>query len=119
MKAPLNFWTFPLLFLLVNGCGKGSMPSQSAAIAVQQDAFEYIEAHSGRSGLAAELPPSIVKLKPIRAKSYGDGLLIIFRQRFVEDYGFYYCAATNQPPAGISNYCQKISPGLFQYYNPG
>lgn len=95
------------------------MPSESVAVAIRKDAVHYIEWSSTNNVSEPKLPASIARLKPIRVKDYGGGLLLVFRERFVEEYGYYYCADTNQPPASISNYCERVSPGLFRYYNPG
>jgi hypothetical protein len=95
------------------------MPSESVAVAILKDALQCIESNSTNNAAAPKLPDPIAKLKPIRVKDYDGGLLLVFRERFVEEYGYYYCAETNQPPAAISNYCRKLSAGVFRYYNPG
>ena len=108
-----------ILLLLATGCGKGRMPRESVAVGVRKDAVQYIESYSTNKASGLKLPASISRLKPIRVKNYDGGLLLVFRENFVEEYGYYYCADTNQPPAEISDFCERISPGLFRYYNPG
>jgi hypothetical protein len=95
------------------------MPSESVAVGVRTDAVHYIESYSTNTAFEQKLPLSVSRLKPIRVKDYDGGLLLVFRQRFVEEYGYYYCAETNRPPTEISEFCERISPGVFRYYNPG
>src|SRR5687767_1475608 len=76
-----------LLLLLATGCGKGRMPSESVAVSIRKDAVRWIESHSTNKASELKLPASVSRLKPIRVETYDGGLLLVFRQRFVEDYG--------------------------------
>ena len=108
-----------LLLSAVGFAGRGRMPSESVAVGVRKDALQYIESYSTNNAAEAKIPASISGLKPIRVEHYNGGLLLVLRERFVEEYGYYFCADTNLPPADISTFCDRVSPGLFRYYNPG
>jgi hypothetical protein len=107
-----------LLFLA--GCGgQGKMPIDSAAAAVRRDALLYVKSVAAISGSSVKLPDSVERLRPLSSQTYSNGLLVIFQRRYVEEYGFYYCDDTAEPPEDIAAFCKKLSPGFYRYYNPG
>ena len=115
MVAIVIIASFVIMILIT----EGSMPSESSAISIKEEALLWMQKCEADTKECSRLPNSIVKINPLYHKASSSGALLVFKKRFVNDYGYYYSSPGAVVPEGIRAFCREASPGIYRYYNPG
>jgi hypothetical protein len=94
---------------------KGVIPEDSQAIAIHDDAMAFWGRAQQASDHKLELPESIRQFDPLSYKLREHGIVIVFGQAFIDEYGFYYTTVDGE---GIQWASEIIAPGVYRYYEP-
>ncbi len=95
---------------------EGKIPSEEKIISIQTRVLEFYSDSKNEHAI----PDSVKKLNPLWTDVDDNGVLIIFMQKFVEDYGYYFCKKGLLPSKNRKIWCKtKIKEGIYYYYNPG
>lgn len=109
-----------LYFILFSGYSMarmhGHLPSDPSVIAAYDDVIIFLNSVTQSPNDKHELPESIQKLNPIFYKVDGQGVIIVFAQKYVENYGFYFTTPTG---SAIAFCTEQLAPGIYRYYDPG
>ena len=95
------------------------MPSEQDGILIRNDVLSYSVGKEGFVRNFDELPKVISDLRPLYMQIDGEGVLVVFRNVFVEDYGYYYVKDGVELSDENLIFKSKISDGVYKYFNPG
>lgn len=115
------FCLIMLFVIAVNLMTEGSMPAEAEAIAVRDEMLRYMQewdvlpAEEG----ASPLPETVQKLSPLGSVRMDHGVILVFRRRYVERFGYLYLREGEQIPNEMAIYCREVAPGVYYYHDPG
>ena len=93
---------------------EGDLPSEETALAIRKDVIAFSRSNSEK--LITD------HFNCLSSRKYPDGVTLIFRRKYSEDYGYYFAypeSLANTLPKDILPYTKKITEDLYFYYNPG
>jgi hypothetical protein len=93
----------------------GKMPAEADAIAIRQDAVDFMIQQREQPVTKGTLPESITILSSLRYEIGDSGIFIIFKDSYMSDYGYYYPVEDRPPTAHFERPVWKVAPGVYRY----
>jgi hypothetical protein len=94
---------------------KGKMPAEADAIAIRQDALDFMVRLREKPDNPGILPESITNLSPIRYELDDSGIFIEFKDFYLSDYGYYYPVEDRPPTAHFERPVWRVAAGVYRY----